>query len=82
MMTARARTDCSPDVTAARHRNPHPPPDAARTLLPWWAAVLPVLAFALLLGLLLGGEANAVEQQAGADLLARILERVEQALLG
>ncbi|HEV7629255.1 MAG TPA: hypothetical protein VGO89_22405, partial [Streptomyces sp.] len=80
MMTARARTHASPGVTAARK---HIPPVAGQTRLPWWAAVLPVLAFAMLLGLLLGGgEASAAQQQAaGGDLLAQILERVEQALL-
>lgn len=80
MRTARARTHASPGVTSARE---HVPPVAGQTRLPWWAAVLPVLAFAVLLALLLGGgEAAAAEQQAGGEVLAAILERVEQALLG
>ncbi|WP_210771451.1 hypothetical protein [Streptomyces albidus (ex Kaewkla and Franco 2022)] len=79
-MTARVRTHASPGVTAARQ---HIPPVTGQTRLPWWAAALPVLAFALLLALLLGGgEAAAAEQQAGGEALAALLERVEQALLG
>ncbi|MFC4497226.1 hypothetical protein ACFPA8_24145 [Streptomyces ovatisporus] len=82
MTTARARDDCSPGVTAARRQAP-PPDRSGRSLLPWWAAVLPVLAFALLLSLLLGGgDANAAAHQPGTEFLAAILERVAQALLG
>lgn len=80
MTTARTRTRSSPDVAALRS---HAPPDAGHARLPWWAAVLPVLAFAMLLGLLLGGgEASAAEQQAGGSLAVEILERVAQVLLG
>lgn len=66
--------------TAAR---PRASPLTGQTRLPWWAVVLPALAFAMLLGLLLGGgQAHAAEQQAARQSLSRVLERVEQALLG
>jgi hypothetical protein len=84
MTTARARSHRSaPQAPSVRQ---HSPPASGRTQLPWWAAVLPVLAFALLLALLLGGsEAGAAQQQpegAGGALIAAVLERVAQALLG
>lgn len=80
MITARARTRPAPGGNAART---HTRPAGGQTRLPWWAAVLPVLAFAVLLGPLLGGgEANAAEGRAGVYVLAQVLERVEQALLG
>ncbi|GGO51782.1 hypothetical protein GCM10012287_34610 [Streptomyces daqingensis] len=82
MTTARARDDSPRSVTAARRQAP-PSGGDGRELLPWWAAVLPVLAFALLLSLLIGGgDANAAAPQPWADVLAVVLERFEQALLG
>jgi hypothetical protein len=90
MTTARTHTRPSPGVAALRSHAPPPAPSGAggaltsgQTRLPWWAAVLPVLAFAVLLALLLGGgEASAAEQQSGSHVVAEILERVAQALLG
>lgn len=79
-------------VRSRRHRSQapsareHSPPGTYGTRLPWWAAALPVLAFALLLTPLLGGTgASAAERQtqgAGGELFAAVLERVAQALLG
>ncbi|ORT57489.1 hypothetical protein [Streptomyces sp. CB03238] len=48
------------------------------TWLPWWAVALPVLAFAVLFGLITGGgEAHA----AGGDLaVGRILEQIQHTL--
>jgi hypothetical protein len=90
MTTARTRTHASPGVAAVRKHAPPPAPSGAggaptagHARLPWWAAVLPVLAFAMLLALLLGGgEASAAEQHAGGDVVAEVLKRVAQALLG
>lgn len=85
MTTARARSHRS--ASQAPSVRQHSPPAAGRTQLPWWAAVLPVPAFAVLLALLLGGgEAGAAAQQptggAGGALLVSLLERVAQSLLG
>ncbi|SCK21989.1 hypothetical protein [Streptomyces sp. WMMB 322] len=81
MTTARARSHRS--ASQAPSVRQHSPPPARRTRLPWWAPVLPVLAFALLLALLLGGgEADAAQQQPGGELIAAVLERVAQVLLG
>lgn len=77
-----ARTSSRPPEPAARR---HPPRGRVGTRLPWWAAVLPVLAFALLLALLLGGpEAGAAEPagSAGGEFLMAVLERVAHALRG
>jgi hypothetical protein len=83
MTTARARTRRSPARAARQHSSPGSAPGSPQTRLPWWAAALPVLAFAVLLGLMLGGpEANAAQQQAGGAVLASVLERLAQALLG
>lgn len=80
-MTARSRTGRPPDAPLRPHR-PAPAP-AAQDVLPWWAVVLPVLGFALLLSLLLGGnEAGAAAHHPGAEFLAVVWERLEQALLG
>lgn len=51
---------------------------AAGTRLPWWAVALPVLAFAVLFGLITGGgEAHA----AGDDpAVGRILEQIQHTL--
>jgi hypothetical protein len=76
---ARTRARPSPGAAPVRKRVP---PDSAHTRLPWWAAVLPVLTFVLLLGVLGGGEADAAQHQPGIDVLAEILQRVEQALRG
>jgi hypothetical protein len=69
-----------------RSARQHSPPVAGRTRLPWWAAALPVLAFALLLTLLLdGSEAGAAQRQAGSaggEVIAAVLVRVAQVLLG
>jgi hypothetical protein len=52
--------------------------DGAR--LPWWAVALPALVFCALLTLILtGGDAGAAQR--GAEPLARLLERLQQALL-
>jgi hypothetical protein len=46
--------------------------------LPWWAVVLPVLAFAVLFGLIAGGgEAHATD---GDPAVGRILERIQHTL--
>jgi hypothetical protein len=95
MTTARTHTRTRPSPAVAALRSHAPPsaptshsgaggaPASGQTRLPWWAAVLPVLAFAVLLALLLGGgEASAAEQQSGSRVVAEILERVAQALLG
>ncbi|MGA5409199.1 hypothetical protein ACPCSC_18275 [Streptomyces lavendulocolor] len=50
----------------------------AVTRLPWWAVVLPVLAFAVLFGLIAGGgEAHATD---GDPAVGRILERIQHTL--
>jgi hypothetical protein len=101
MTTARVRSRRSassapsagrPSTSASSRLSPSSRPSpvsssvAEQPRLPWWAAALPVLAFALLLSLLLGGTgASAAQQQAesaGAEVVAAVLERVAQALLG
>ncbi|WP_432107371.1 hypothetical protein [Streptomyces sp. AA1529] len=45
--------------------------DASQTRLPWWGALLPVLGFALLLVLLVGGgQADAAQRAADSPLLS------------
>jgi hypothetical protein len=44
-----------------------------QTRLPWWAIVLPAVAFAALLALLSAGPADASAAAPGADLLARLV---------
>lgn len=45
--------------------------DAAQTRLPWWALLLPVLGFVLLLVLLVGGgQADAAQRAADSPLLS------------
>lgn len=83
MTTARTRSH-RPGSPAppVRSRSPY---GEARNRLPWWGAVLPVLAFSLLLALLLGGsEAGAAQrtESPGGELLVAVLERVGHALLG
>jgi hypothetical protein len=54
-----------------------PAAGGADARLPWWALALPALAFAALLSLLVGGEAEAAESP---QYLARLLERLWQLL--
>ncbi|MCI0384638.1 hypothetical protein [Streptomyces sp. CNQ085] len=58
-----------------RHTS-RPTADGAEARLPWWAAALPVIAFAVLLSLLAGaGEAEAADAESRrylADLLGRL----------
>lgn len=42
-------------MSAGTH-SPHPAARAAQTRLPWWAVVLPAVAFAVLLTLITGGQ--------------------------
>jgi hypothetical protein len=80
-MTARSRTDRPPGAAARQRRTR--PVTAGQDVLPWWAVVLPVLGFVLLLSLLLGGnEAGAAAHHPGADFLAGVWERLERLLLG
>jgi hypothetical protein len=55
--------------TAASGR---PASGSVQTRLPWWAVVLPALAFAALLALLSGGTADASAAEPATDLLARL----------
>lgn len=83
MTTARARSNRTARPAPPVRR--HSPPVPGRNRLSWWAAALPAAAFALLLTLLLGGSgASAAQQQAdpGGEVIAAVLERVAQALLG
>ncbi|MGH3314143.1 MAG: hypothetical protein ACRDP3_26760 [Streptomyces sp.] len=80
MTTARAHPHRSAGLTAALRPAP---PAARQTRLPWWALLLPALAFAVLLALLLGsGRADAADQQAAQQSFAQVLDRVAQVLLG
>lgn len=82
MTTVRTRSHPASTASAVR---PHAATGRVGTRLPWWGAVLPVLAFALLLVLLLGGpEAGAAEPagSAGGDLVMAVLERLGDALRG
>lgn len=86
MTTHRARSHrtASP-ASAVRSGRPGALPPVAGARLPWWAAALPVPAFAVLLALLLGGpDANAAQGATGPGtaIVIAVLERVAQALLG
>ena len=76
-MTARAARASS---ATDRHRTA----TGAQTRLPWWAVALPVLAFAVLLILLVGGgRADAADQQGPAHRpVAHVLDGFEQVLAG
>ncbi|MFE9340408.1 hypothetical protein [Streptomyces sp. NPDC007063] len=57
-----------PAPAAALPRRTH---DASQTRLPWWGALLPVVGFALLLVLLVGGgQADAAQRAADSPLLS------------
>lgn len=69
-----------PDKDAPSDASPEP----GRGRLPWWAAALPVVAFALLLTLLLGGSGADAAPHTGnsvGELLAAVLEQIAYALL-
>lgn len=63
---------------APTRHTPRPAAGGADARLPWWAAVLPVIAFAALLALLVGaGGAEAADAESQgylADLLGRLWE--------
>ena len=70
-MTAPAHTTsaspATPSTRPAGLRNP----GGVQTRLPWWALLLPAVAFVSLLVLLVGGgEANAAEQSGGSVFVA------------
>lgn len=50
-----------------------PRADGVQTRLPWWAVVLPALAFAALLTLITGGGADASTAAPAGDVLSRIV---------
>lgn len=64
-------------MSAHTHTRPHPAPrDGADTRLPWWALVLPALAFAALLTLILNpADAHGA---AGEPVIAHLVERAQQ----
>jgi hypothetical protein len=68
-------------MSARTHtRSPAPDSGGAGVRLPWWAVVLPVIAFVTLLGLMTGaGEAHAATADPS---LGAFLERVQHALTG
>jgi hypothetical protein len=69
-----------PDKDAPSDASPVP----GRRRLPWWAAVLPVLVFALLLTPLLGDSGADAAQPSGnavGEMLAAVLEQIAYALL-
>ncbi|MFF8292345.1 hypothetical protein ACF068_24355 [Streptomyces sp. NPDC016309] len=72
-MPARTQQRRTPAIPVGRASS-----GGADTRLPWWSLALPVLAFAVLFGLLTGsGEAHA----AGGDpAVARILEQIQHTL--
>lgn len=62
-------------LTSTRSR----PPGTQETRLPWWAVVLPALAFCALLALIVtGGDGDTAQR--GSEQLARFLERLQQTL--
>lgn len=62
-------------LTSTRSR----PAGAREARLPWWAVVLPALAFCALLALIVaGGDADAAQH--GSEPLTRLLERLQQTL--
>ncbi|NWF26445.1 hypothetical protein HW130_09195 [Streptomyces sp. PKU-EA00015] len=62
-------------MAAQTHTRSHPPARGVVARLPWWALVLPVLAFAALLTLIaVPGDAHAAgDDPAAGDLLRQIL---------
>jgi hypothetical protein len=73
-----------PDKDAPSDSPSDASPAPVRSRLPWWAAVLPVLAFVLLLTPLLGGSGADAAQHSGnavGEILAAVLEQIAYALL-
>ena len=76
--------DAPSDAPSPSSPRPDASPSPVRSRLPWWAAVLPVLAFALLLTPLLGGSGADASQHSGnavGEILAAVLEQIAYALL-
>ncbi|GAA2924537.1 hypothetical protein [Streptomyces enissocaesilis] len=65
-------------MAARAHIRTHPPASRVDVRLPWWALVLPALAFAVLLLLIAGpGQAHAAT---GDPAVAHLVERIQQTL--
>ncbi|GAA1510255.1 hypothetical protein GCM10009730_13380 [Streptomyces albidochromogenes] len=65
-------------MAARAHTRTNPPASGLDTRLPWWAVVLPALAFAVLLLMIAGpGEARAAT---GDPSVTHLVERIQQTL--
>lgn len=60
----------APFTTGTRSGHAQATAGRAQTRLPWWGVVLPAVGFAVLLLLLVGGEADATERSGEGPLMA------------
>ncbi|WP_434588339.1 hypothetical protein [Streptomyces sp. A5-4] len=67
-------------MAARAHIRSTPPASGVEMRLPWWAVVLPAIAFAVLLVLIAGpGQAQAAS---GDPAVTHLMERIQQSLSG
>ncbi|MFP8962602.1 hypothetical protein ACLIYP_18890 [Streptomyces nanhaiensis] len=65
---------------APTRHTPRPAAGGADARLPWWAAALPVVAFAVLLALLAGGGGAEAADAGSGRYLAHLLDRLRELL--